>query len=156
MLAIAPQRHLANVQWTMLLSHCLQCFSMGRKSPKTASFRGGNPGPHLVQGSFGLCKSTSQMQTWSSQPYCRHWRFMFAIVYYGMAPSPPQNCPFPCGDPDPHLIHGYLGPHTTNGISIGSAVTDRLIDRPTDRLTMPHVSSNGHMYIQCGLKINCD
>jgi len=24
-------------------------------------------------------------------------------------PFPPQNCPFPWGDLDPHLIHGSLG-----------------------------------------------
>jgi len=45
-----------------------------------------------------------------------------------------------CGDLDPHLTHGSLGPrvHIPNGISIGSAffagltfVTDRLTDYTT-------------------------
>ena len=30
------------------------------------------------------------------------------ILYNGMPLSPPQNCPFPWGDMDPHLIHGSL------------------------------------------------
>ena len=31
-------------------------------------------------------------------------------TFYWTAPSPPKNCPFPWGDPDPHPIHGYYGP----------------------------------------------
>jgi len=56
-------------------------------------------------------------------------------------PFPPQNCTFPWGDLDPHLIHGSLGPpesNNPNGISIGSAVFAGLTsvtDRPTDHAT---------------------
>ena len=39
----------------------------------------------------------------------------------------PQNCPFPGGNPDPHVIRGYVGPSEPNGISIGSAVFAVLI-----------------------------
>ena len=54
-------------------------------------------------------------------------------------PLPPQNCHFPWGDLDPHLIRGSLGPGPTrvlnpNGISIGSAVFAGLTD-VTDRQT---------------------
>ena len=34
---------------------------------------------------------------------------LFPILYNGLI-LPPQNCPFPWGDLDPHLIHGSLGP----------------------------------------------
>jgi len=31
-------------------------------------------------------------------------------ILYNRLPRPPQNCRFPWGDLDPHLIHGSLGP----------------------------------------------
>ena len=45
----------------------------------------------------------------------------------GSVPFRPQNCPFMCGDLDPHVIHGSLGPsestsQTPNGILIGSTI----------------------------------
>lgn len=68
-------------------------------------------------------------------------------------PSPPQNCPFPWGHPDPNLIHGFLGPlessaQTASRFSIGSAifagltsVTDQLTDHATQLVT------TGRIYI---------
>ena len=79
--------------------------------------------------------------------------------------SPHQNCPFPWGDPDPHLIHGDCPPpHLTCQTASRSVQrfcgapqryidTDRPTDRPTDH---GNVSSNRpHLYathIRCGLK----
>jgi len=57
-------------------------------------------------------------------------------------PFSPQNCPFPCGDLDPRLIHGSLGqPESTTKMasrsvqpfSQGSPVWQT--DRPTDHAT---------------------
>jgi len=65
-----------------------------------------------------------------------------------------QNCPFPWGHLDLHLIHDSLGPSNPqpNGISIGSAVfawltsvTDRP-DRPTDHATRS--VTTGRIYIR--------
>jgi len=52
---------------------------------------------------------------------------------------PPQHYPFTCGDLDPHLIHGSLGPpeftpQTTSwSVQPFRRAHDR--DRPTDRQT---------------------
>jgi len=60
-------------------------------------------------------------------------------------PFPPQNCPFPCGDLDPHLIHGSLGPPESpqpkghldrcSRFCRLTNVTDRPTDTPTDHAT---------------------
>ena len=46
-----------------------------------------------------------------------------------------QNCPFPEGDPDPHVTHGYVGQFEPNGISIGSAGFAVIITLRTHRHT---------------------
>jgi len=64
------------------------------------------------------------------------------ILYYGTASSPPQNCVFSWEDPDPHLIHGYLGtPHPTwqtasrSVQSFLQGATASFTDRPNERQT---------------------
>jgi len=65
--------------------------------------------------------------------------------------STPQNCAFPWGDLDSHLIHGSLGSpesSTKNGISIGADVFAGLTsvtDRPTDHATRS--VTIGRMYV---------
>ena len=124
-LAIAPQRHLVNVQRSTFLSNRSQCFSMGRKSSKIASFQA----PHLTHSASGPREFTCQRPSLSSQPsfHCR--RFVFLILYYGTASSQTQNCPFPLGDPDLPYNTRLLGPtwaHIPNGISIGPSVFCRI------------------------------
>ena len=41
--------------------------------------------------------------------FCQRTAHVFPMLYYGTAPSPPQNCPFPWGDSEQHLIHSYWG-----------------------------------------------
>jgi len=59
-------------------------------------------------------------------------------LYFTMAhPFLPQNCPFPWGDVDSHLVHGSLGPlesftQTTSRFSRCCRLTT-VTDRPTDR-----------------------
>jgi len=71
--------------------------------------------------------------------YCRAHRRV--SLYFTMGrPFPPQNCPFPWGDLEPHLIRGSLGPHesTTQTASLLvqpffaglTSVTDKPADKP--------------------------
>jgi len=58
---------------------------------------------------------------------------------------PPENCPFPWEDLDPHLIHGPWPTESTSQTTCrsiqrflhGSRPTDRQSDRQTDRRTTP-------------------
>ena len=79
----------------------------------------------------------------------------------GPSPFRPQDCPFACGDLDPHLIYGSLGPpESTTQTTFdrfsrfcGAHDGDRHTDRPTDHAT-PGITI-GHTYIvlRCGVII---
>jgi len=101
-------------------------------------FSWGDRCPHLTHGSL-IRPPSPQPKRHIDQfsHFCTtHGR---VSLYFAMGhPFPPQNCPFPWGDLDPHLIHGSLG--TPKPKSIGASifaglttVTDRQTDWPTDR-----------------------
>ena len=87
-----------------------QCFSMGEEAPKNCPLPWVNPDPHLIHGYLGPLHPTRQTPSRPNQPSLHGSCSIIPILYYGTALSPPQNCPFPWGDPDPHLIHGDCGP----------------------------------------------
>ena len=99
---------------------------------------------HLAQKPYGstFCDMSphtiNQTVSLSVQPFLHRWPQSVPILYNGMF-FPPQNCPFPCGDLNIHLMHGFLGPpESSNDISIGSAILAGLTsvaDRPTDHAT---------------------
>ena len=92
----------------------------------------------------------------SSQPSFHRQQFMFPILHYGTAPLPPQNCPFPWGNPDPHLIHGDCGPpHITCQTASRSvqpflqgtsSLHHRLTVQQTDRQTTETSVAIGRIY----------
>jgi len=65
----------------------------------------------------------------------------------------PQNCLFPLGDLDPHLIHGFLGPPEYSLKSVSWSVRpfcraherDQQTDRYTDRLRYSVCSNRPHL-----------
>jgi len=59
--------------------------------------------------SYSPSEPTTQTASQSVQPYSLRGPQSVPILYNG-TPLSPQNCPFPWGDLDPHLIHGPLGP----------------------------------------------
>ena len=60
---------------------------------------------YLVCGSLGSPDSASRLV----QPFLHRWPQSVPILYNGL-PFLRQNCPFPWGHLDPHLIHDSLGP----------------------------------------------
>jgi len=90
------------------------CFPMGKEIPRKLPLIMGDPNPRLIHGYLGPPHPTCQTPSRSNQPSLHGSRSIIPILYYGTAPFPPQNCPLPWGDRDPHLIHGdCLPPHPT-------------------------------------------
>ena len=68
------------------------------KLPRTM----GDPDPHVIHGYVGPPHPTCQMPCRLSQPSLQGSRWIIPILYYWIV-----KLPFPWGDPDLHLIHGY-------------------------------------------------
>jgi len=98
------------------LSHF--CTAHGRKSvyftmdapfPKNCPFQWRDLDPHLTHGSLGPSEPITQTASRSVEPFFA--QMTAELLYFTMGcPFSPQNCAFPWGDLDPHLIHGSLGP----------------------------------------------
>ena len=84
-------------------------FQWGGNPPKLPLIMG-DANPHLIHGYLGRPHPTRQTPSRSNQPSLHGSRSIIPILYSGTAPSQSQNFPFPWGDADPHLTHGYLGP----------------------------------------------
>jgi len=56
----------------------------------------------------------------------------YILLWFGAFPS--QNCPFPWGDPDLHLIHGYAGPPEPTCQTASRSLEPFLQNRPTPML----------------------
>ena len=85
--------------------YTLQCAPL---SPKIAPSHGGI-GPHVRHDSLDPSEPTDQMASLSVQPFLHRWLQSVPILYNG-TPLTPQNCLFPWGDLNSHLICGSLGP----------------------------------------------
>jgi len=112
---------------------------MGDPFPKNCPFSWGDLDPHLTHNSLGQSKSTVQTASWSVQPFLHRWPQSVPVVYNSPPLFPTQNCPFPWGDLDLHVIHCYLGPHKssmqTASRSVQLFLQGSLVwqtDRPTD------------------------
>ena len=76
--------------------------------------------------SFDPPDSTNKTANQSVQPFLHSSWQKVPILYTGRPFLP--NCPFSCGDLDPHLTRflGPIQPHNPNGISIGSDVVAQM------------------------------
>jgi len=95
-----------SAQLTAESAYTLQC---GTLSPKIAHSRGGFGTPIYFMIPWGRPSPQFKLHhDWFSYFHTGDCR---VSLYFTMERSfPPQNCPFPWGDLDPHLIHGSLGP----------------------------------------------
>ena len=100
---------------------------MGHLFPlKIAPSHGGSE-PHLIHGSLGPPKSSTQTASRSVQPFLHSLR-QSVVILYNRRPLSPQNCPFPWGS-GPSSNTWFPGPTQVlnpNDISIGSAVFAQL------------------------------
>jgi len=66
-------------------------------------------GPHLIMVSWAHPSPNPKRHLNCFSRFCTtHCR---VYLYFTMGcPFSPQDCPFPCGNLDPHLTHGSLGP----------------------------------------------
>jgi len=93
--------------------------------------------PHLIHASLGPSESSTQVASWSVQPFLHKWQSI-PILYNGQ-PFPPQNCPSSRGS-GPHLTR-FFGPiqaHNPNCILISLAIFvefTTMTDWPTDHAT---------------------
>jgi len=111
--------------------------------PRTAPSRKGAQQPPLL-GPCLLWPHGRPSQLLMSSCYTAHGR---ESLYFTMGRHfpPPENCPFPWEDLDPHLIHDpwpteFTSQTTSRSIQRflqGSRPTDRQSDRQTDRRTIP-------------------
>jgi len=66
--------------------------------------------PHVIHGFLGPSYILNGFSIGSFQPFLHSSRRSFYTLQWA-ASSPPQDCPgFACGNLDPHLTHGFLGP----------------------------------------------
>ena len=126
----------------------LQCYQMGKKSPKIAPSHAGirTPMQYMVTWAGPTAPHTPNAISIEPAIYSGSCSII-PILYYGMAPSPPQNCPAPegLGLPSNTWWLWPTPPRMPNGILIGPAVfagylvftwqTDRHTDRHTDHAT---------------------
>ena len=99
-LMTAPQRHLANYAPSAMLFN-------GEGIPQNCPLPRGDPDPCLIHGYLGPPHATRHLDR-ASRLFEAHGPLS---LYFTMGrPLPhPKIAPY-MGDPDPHLIHGYLGP----------------------------------------------
>ena len=90
--------------------HAIRMLFNGEEIPQNCPLPWMDPDPHVIHGYLGPPHSTCLTPSPRNLPSPQGSRSIIPILYYGTAPSPPQNCHFPWGDPDPHLIHGDCGP----------------------------------------------
>jgi len=115
-------------------------FTMGRPFSHNCPFARRDLNPRPRDDSLGLYEPTAQTTSRLDQPFL-HSSPQSVPIYFTMGRRFPSKLPLSMGDPDPHLIHGFLGPIRVlnpNSISIGSAVFAGLTsvtERPTDRPT---------------------
>ena len=91
---------------------------------------------------------------WFSRCFTAHRR---VSLYFKMDhPSPPQNCPFPWGDVDPHVIHGSLCPPESTTQTASRSVQPffaeltSVTDHATQLVTIGRIYVQ-YTVLQCGL-----
>jgi len=111
----------------------------GRPFPKNCPFPWEDLDPHLMYDFLGPSESTTQIATWSVQPFLHRWPYSVPIIYNGN-PFSTQKLSLPWGiwTASNTWFPWPIQVLTQNGIMIGSAVLAGLTsvtDRPTDHTT---------------------
>jgi len=103
-----------------------------------------------------LCSATSEINKHTLLSICEHGWDVFAQLAaecpctLQWPPLPPQNCPFPWGDLDPHLTHGslaQLSPQPKRHLDRFSRLCrDHYCEWPTDRPRYSVCNNRPHLH----------
>jgi len=147
--------------FAQMTAKCPYTLQWDAPSPSKLFLSMGDLQPHLIHDFLGPPEPITQMASWSVQPFLHRWPQSVPILCNG-TPLPPQNCPFPWGDLDSHLIHGSLGQSKSSTQTASRSLLPFLqcslvlTDRPTDRPRYSVGNNRPHLrmlYGWCGLTI---